>query len=149
MQGPNGKYYRSFQIEGNYAVVGKPGSHLTHFSPEDDKGRTATQKSFDSIRVTELEDRLAIIGTDKTACIIGKYNEGIRHLEILVSRPLQRIVCLLHTNELLLRRVLATLDGSTSSPNTFTGFTRKCLHKPVSTWSFGQLDQIPMSTSCS
>jgi len=91
-----------------------------------------------------LEDRLAILGTDGTACMTGKYNGCIRHLEELLHSQLQRIVCLLHANELPLRHVFATLDGSTSGPNTFTGLIGKCLHEPASTWSLGQFEQIAM-----
>ena len=44
-QGPNEKDYRSVQLEEHYTVVGEPGSYyLTHFSPEDGKGRTIAQK---------------------------------------------------------------------------------------------------------
>ena len=70
---------------------------VTHVSPKDGKGRTITHKLFDSIRGTELEDRLAIVGTDGTACITGKHNGCIQHLVELVHRPLQGIVCLYHT----------------------------------------------------
>ena len=55
-------------------------------------------------------------------------------------------MCLLHANELPLRHVFATLDGSTSGPNTFTGPIGKCLHGPASTWSVGQFEQIAMPT---
>ena len=98
VQGPNDKRYRSVQLDEHYTVVGEPGSyHLTHFSPENSKSRTIAQNLFDFLRATELEDRLAIYGI---ACITGKYSECIRHLEEIVHRPLQWIVCLLHTNEL-------------------------------------------------
>jgi len=75
VQCPNDKHYRSVELEEHYTVVGEPGSYyLTHFSPEDGKSRTIAQKLFDSTRGTELEDRLAIVGTDGTACMTGKYN---------------------------------------------------------------------------
>ena len=108
-----------------YTAVGEPGSYyLTHVS-ENGKGRTIAQNLFDSTRGTELEDRLAIIGTDGTACITGKYNGCIRHVEELLHRPLQWIVCLLHTNELPLIYVFATLDSSTSVPQYIYGSYRK------------------------
>jgi len=78
VQGPNDKRYRSVELEEHYTVVGEPGSlYLNHFSPEDGKGRTIVQKLFDSICGTELKDRLAIVGTDGTACMTGKYNRCI------------------------------------------------------------------------
>ena len=73
-----------------YTVVGEPGSYyLTHFSPEDGKGRTIAQKLFDSFSGTELEGKLAIVGTDGTASMTGKHNGCIRSLEELLHRPLQ------------------------------------------------------------
>ena len=94
-----------------------------------------------------MEDRLAIIGTDGTACMIGKYIGCIRHLEELVHRPHQWIVCLLHTNELPIRHFFAAPNGFTSGPNTFMGRIEKCLHEPVSNWSVGQFEQISMPIS--
>ena len=74
VQGSNDKHYRCVQLE-HYTAVGEPGSYyLTHVSLEDGKGRTIAQKLFDFIRGAELEDRLAIVGTDGTACMTGKYN---------------------------------------------------------------------------
>ena len=90
VQGPNDKHYRSIQLEEHYTAVGEPGSYyLTYVSPKDGKGRTIAQNLFDSIHGTELEDRLAIVDTDGTAYMTGKYNGCIRHLEELVPRPLQ------------------------------------------------------------
>ena len=60
---------------------------LTHFSPEDGKGRTIAQKLFDSFSGTELEGKLAIVGTDGTASMTGKHNGCIRSLEELLHRP--------------------------------------------------------------
>ena len=111
------KALRICSTEGHYTAVGKPGRYnLNHVSPGNGKGSTIAQKLFNSIRGTELEDRLAIVGTNGTACMTGKHNGCIRHLEELVHRPLQWNVCLLHTNKLPLKHIFATLDGSTSGP---------------------------------
>ena len=142
-QGPNEKHYRSVQLEEHYTVVGEPGSYyLTHFSPEDGKGRTIAQKLFDSFSGTELEGKLAIVGTDGTASMTGKHNGCIRSLEELLHRPLQWVVCLLHTNELPLRHVFAALDGATSGPDTFAGPIGKKILGPVSSWPVTQFKQV-------
>ena len=86
VQGPNDKHYGSVPLEEHYTAVGEPESYyLTHIFPEDGKGRTIAQILFDSICDTELEDRPAIVGTDVTACMTGKYNGCIRHLEKLCA----------------------------------------------------------------
>ena len=68
-----------------------------------------------------MEDRLAIVDTDSTVSMTGKHNGCIRGLEELVKRPLQWVVCSLHTIELPLRHVFASLNGETSDPDTFAG----------------------------
>lgn len=122
LRGPNRKLYRSVQLEEHYTVVGEPGEdYLTHFSPDDGKGRTIAQVLFNSFQGTELYDKLAIVGTDGTASMTGKYNGCIRDLEELLNRSLQWVICLLLINELPLRHVFATLDGIKYSTDTFTG----------------------------
>ena len=49
-------------------------------------------------------------------------NKGcIRKLEEALQRPLQWVVCLLHTSELPLRHVFVELDSSTKSLDAFAG----------------------------
>ena len=74
--------------------------YLSHFSTEDGKGRTIAQKIFNTIANTELHDKLTVVGTDGTAAMTGKFNGCIRKLEELLNKPLQWVICLLHTNEL-------------------------------------------------
>ena len=135
MQGPNDKFYRSVQLEDHYTMVGQPGEYyLSHFSTEDGKGRTIAQKIFNTIANTELHDKLTVVGTDGTAAMTGKFNGCIRKLEELLNKPLQWVICLLHTNELPLRHVFTMLDGTTNSPDTFAGPIGKCLTGDVSSW---------------
>ena len=133
-QGPNDKYYKSVQLEDHYTLIGEPGEYyLTHFSPEDDKGRTIAQ-IFNTIVDTELHNKLAVVGTDGTASMTGKYNGCIRSLEKLLNKPLQWVICLLHTNELPLRHVFTMLDDTTKSPDSFSGPIGKSLTGDVSSW---------------
>ena len=135
MQGPNDKFYRSVQLEDHYTMVGQPGEYyLSHFSTEDGKGGTIAQKIFNTIANTELHDKLTVVGTDGTAAMTGKFNGCIRKLEELLNKPLQWVICLLHTNELPLRHVFTMLDGTTNSPDTFAGPIGKCLTGDVSSW---------------
>ena len=136
VQGPNNKRNRSVQLEERYTAVSGPGTYyLSHFSPEDCKGGTIAKKLFDLFKDTELELKLAIVGTNGTASMTGKHNGCLRGLEELLNKPLQWIVCLLYTNELPLRVVFGVLDGSLSGPDTFVGPIGKKLHRPVSSWT--------------
>ena len=111
------------------------------------KAELLQKKLFDSLKDTELEHKLAIVGTDGTASMTGKYNGCIRGLEELLNKPLQWIVCLLHTNELSLRHVFGALDGSTSGPDTFAGPTGKKLHGPVSNWTTTRFKPLSVPSS--
>ena len=75
------------------------------------------------------------MGTDGTVSMTGKYYGCIRGLEELLNKPLQWIVCLLHTNKLSLRHVFGVLDGSVSGPETFKGPIGKKLNGSESSWT--------------
>ena len=76
----------------------------------------------------DLED-LEALGCDGTALNTGKESGVLRRFELHLERPLQRIVCLLHTNELPLRKLFRKLDGETTGPTTFRGPIGKRLHQ--------------------
>ena len=116
------KCYRKTIVEDHYVVVGEPGAFdLTHVSPPDGKGRSIAQTIFDKIKNTSLQDNLAAVGSDGTAVMTGAHNGAIRNLEKLCKRSVQWSICLLHCNELPLRHVFQALDGTTSSPDSFSG----------------------------
>ena len=142
-EGPNGKMYRSIELEEHYVLVGEPGTYyLTHLSPADGKGRTLAHEIFKVISETELFTKLTVIGIDGTALMTGKYNGAIRSLEELLKKPLQWSICLLHTNELPLRHVFMEIDGTTNSPDSFTGPIGKQLDGCVSEWPVASFKNI-------
>ena len=117
-QSDEGKKYRKTVLEEHYVIVGEPGEfYLTHVTREVGRGRTIARCIYSAIKTTDLEDKLAIIGSDGTATMTGPYNGAIRCLE----EPLQWAICLLHCNKLPLRHVFITIDGKTESPGTFCG----------------------------
>ena len=90
-------------------------------SPSDGKGRSIAHRIFNNIKATSLQETLAVVGSGGTAAMTGIYNGAIRCSEELCERPLQCAICLLHCNELPLRHVLQAQDGSTVSPDAFSG----------------------------
>ena len=61
----------------------------------------------------------------------GSGNDGglLTHLEKLIGRKCFWTICMLHTNELPLRHLIANLDGPTNSKNGFKGPIGKLLSK--------------------
>ena len=119
----------------HYVLVDEPGCfYLTHTSPEDGTASSIANTIFNPFKNTELHQNLAIVGADSTNVMTGLHQGVIRQLEVLVERPLQWCVCLLHLNELPLRHVFRELDGSTSGPASFSGKLGKSLDSLVSDW---------------
>ena len=145
------KCYRKTIVEEHYAVVGEPGAfYLTHVSPPDGKGRSIAQTIIDKIKDTSLQDNLAAVGSDGTAVMTGAHNGAIRNLEELCERSVQSFIFLWHCNELPLRHVFQALDGTTSSPDSFSGPVGKSLKSCVSEWGIAELlqHQVPICQYC-
>jgi len=119
------------QKEKHISVVAEPGSvYLDHVRPTCENGSAdCIANSVYSSLIAKRDD-----GTEKvclnTLSAVGSYGErtnagrekGVcRMLELFLKKPLQRIVCQLHFNELPLRHVFALLDGKTSGPKSFDG----------------------------
>lgn len=69
-------------------------------------------------------------------------------LEKQFGRPFHRLICLIHFNELPLRAIFTTLDGTTTGPNTFTGPIGKslenCESMPVTNFKRIFTDDMPV-----
>lgn len=64
---------------------------------------------------------LIAVGCDGTAVYTGKTNGVIACLEKKLKSELQHLVCIFHTNELLLRHLINKLDEVSTGPKTFSG----------------------------
>ena len=104
-------------------------------SPKSGTGRHIADSIYQVLKGTEIEQTLNIIGTDGTASMTGSKKGYIASLESLLQRPLQWVICLLHCNELPLRHVFTYWDGSTKSPDSFSGVIGSKLNGPVSEWN--------------
>ena len=95
------------------------------------------------LKDTPLEKVLVMAGSDTTSAMSGKHKGAIRHLELQLGRPLQWNMCLLHLNELPIRHIFTTLDGTTKSPDSFSGPIGKQLNGDVSDWKVVRFKSIP------
>ena len=139
----SGRYHQSTELIEHYVILGQPGEfYLTHLSPSNGKGQTIAEEVYNAIKDMELCDVLAVIGTDRTASMTGVKNGFIRCLEEKLARPLQWLICLLHCNELPLMHVFSEPDGTTKSPNSFSGPIGKELNSNVSDWPVKNFNAI-------
>jgi len=142
----NGRYHRHVELEEHYVIVGEPGEfYLSHVAPTSGSGSAIAQSVFNFLKDSLLYDKLAIIGSDGTASMTGAKKGAIRCLEELLQRPLQWAICLLHCNELPLRHIFKTLDGTTKSPSSFSGPIGKELSGSVTEWDVVKFKPIPNS----
>ena len=61
------------------------------------------------------------LGCDGTAINTGQHNGVIQQFEKDLNRPIQRIICLLHPNELSLRHIFVHLHCATFGVQNYSG----------------------------
>ncbi len=121
-----GKYFGSTIREEHVSVLSEPGGvYLTRFTPDSGTGKDLAKGLHRVLEENGSLDKVEAIGCDSTAANTDHQNGVIRELERLLGRPLQGLICQLHTNELPLRHLIELLDGPTSGANTFAGPIRR------------------------
>lgn len=120
--------------EDHYCMVSSDGSfigHLTVPKSHEMAGKEAQRIALEMITYFENNQidvsQLSALGCDGTSVNTGNIGGVLTHMERYLSRPVQRIVCLLHANELPFRHLFRMIDGATSGPNSFSGEIGKLL----------------------
>ena len=110
----------------HYTFVEEPGGRFLDFISVEQgnaTGKGLGREVTDLVRSYNSEETLIAVCTDGTNVNTGWKTGAIAELERNLEKPLQRLICLLHANELGLRHVYDLLDGGfgTSGPNSFKG----------------------------
>ena len=119
-----GKTYRRATItEEHYTILSEPGSlYMGHVSPQSGSAEHISISILKFVLDKNIEtDNVIAIGCDGTVINTGVRNGVIRKIETDMGKPLQWLICQLHSNELPLRHLLQNLDGKTAGPTAFTG----------------------------
>ena len=121
------KYYRRKLLEEHVCLAKEPGSeymgHVCPLSSSSDNISTSIWEFMGRNSETSIE----AIGCDGTVVNTGCKNGVIRLLEGRLNKPLQWLICLLHSNELPLSHLVQHLDGRTYGPTQFAGPIGKAL----------------------
>ena len=105
--------------EEHYVLVSFPSqSYVEHVVPGSGKANDISREILSVIRGSRSETTLRALVCDGTAVNTGKYNGVIRKIELHLGRPLQWLICLMHANELPLRKLIEVVDGKTTGPKT-------------------------------
>ena len=125
--------YPVIEKEEHYSVVSEPGGqYLFHFTPPpaDKDHKAAEQIAIELVKWMKeygVDKTLKFIGGDSTNVNSGIWGGTFQHVEKLLGRPLNWIVCGLHLVELPLRHLIIELDGPTKSDTGFQGPLGKAL----------------------
>lgn len=117
------KRARTEVTEEHITVLSEPGSkYIGHFSVSSGSANNIVNGLYDFCIQKKIDvNKIDSIGCDGTNTNVGWRAGVIRKFEEKLGKPLQWIVCQLHSNELPLRHLLIHLDGKTSGPRQFTG----------------------------
>lgn len=115
------------KIEEHISVLSQPNDeYLTHLTPAGGTGEQIASVLFEYLQNLPALD-LRAVGCDGTNVNTGWKAGAIALLEIKLGYPVQRFICLLHGNELPLRHIFQSIDGSTTGPTSFSGTIGKSL----------------------
>jgi len=123
------KYYAKTITEEHVTLVQEPKSvYLGHITPSSGCSKTIANDINDFHHNRNINtDDLRAVGCDGTNVNTGAVGGVIRIMELKLRRPLQWLICLLHTKELPLRHLMQKLDGGTQGPDVFSGIIGKAL----------------------
>ena len=112
----DGKLHRQITSEEHISIVFEPGSsYFTHVSPNSGTSKSIAKEILDALKSKSIDlEKIQAIGCDGTAVNTGVKERVIRILETTLNKPLQWLICQLHTNELLLRHLFVYVDGATT-----------------------------------
>lgn len=129
MKESESKRARTEVTEEHITVLSEPGSkYVGHFSLSSGSANDIVNGLFDFCIEKDIDvNKIDSIGCDGTNTNVGWKAGVIRKFEERLGKPLQWIICQLHSNELPLRHLLINLDGKTSGPRQFSGAIGKAL----------------------
>ena len=103
-----------------YGPKGKEVCIETH-KLEEGTGRVLAGKLTKTLGKQDSKETVKVIGSDSCSKNTG-HEKGVQAcVEEELERPLQRVLCLKHTIEVVWRKYFKSIDGMSSSPTTLTG----------------------------
>ena len=128
-----GRYHPRVEKQNHIAVTSEPdGIYRLHFTPPEaiPPSKPAREEALalhEWMVNLQVDKTVEVLGGDSTNPMSGWKGGAIAWLERMLGRKVFWVICMLHTNELLLRHLIENLDGKTSSKDGFTGPIGKLL----------------------
>lgn len=128
---------KKYVTELHITLLAVPGyKYLGHTLPATGSAEDILRSVLNFFELKEIGlEELRMVGCDGTITNTGWLGGVMTLLEKHLQRPLQRMVCLLHFNELPLRHLIEELDGPTDGPESFSGelgvLLKHCTELPI------------------
>ena len=118
----------SKEKEEHYVLTSEPdGTYMTHMAPTNGTAPVISDCVCDAMDNLGATETVEVIGSDTTNTMSGTDGGAQHFIETRLDKNLFRVLCLLHTNELPLRKLFIHLDGKTSGKDSFSGPIGKTL----------------------
>ena len=99
-------------------------------TPKDGTGKEIAKSLFKTVVNAEATDTVDVIGNDGCSGNNGPDNGACACFERYMGKPLQRVNCLLHGNELPFKASMVCHMGPTKGPSSHQGPINKAIHDP-------------------
>ena len=127
----NGITRNVVEVEEHISIIEEPGSrYLSHVTPKDGTGKEIAKSLFKTVVNAEATDTVDVIGNDGCSGNNGADNGACACFERYMGKPLQRVNCLLHGNELPFKASMVRHMGPTKGPSSHQGPINKAIHDP-------------------
>ena len=127
----NGISRNVVEVEEHISIIEEPGSrYLSHVTPKDGTGKEIAKSLFKTVVNAEATDTVAVVGNDGCSGNNGADNGACAYFERYMGKPLQRVNCLLHCNELPFKASMVRYMGPTKGPSSHQGPINKAIHDP-------------------
>jgi hypothetical protein len=144
----NGETIEKFSLgtEEHIVYTQEPGGdYLCHTAPKDGTGRGLAIDFGEVLAETKSKESLKCVSCDGTPVNTGWKDGLVAHLERDLGKKLLCLSCLLHQNELPLRKLFNESDGGfgTTGPESFGGEIGKLCSKPLHLEDVTAFEKVP------
>ena len=117
--------------------------YMTHFITKNGKGITIASHLKSELDKFDSSSSIKAASSDGCVTNTGFRNGAIRNLELLLNRPLQYFICLLHLAELVFCKLFMQVDGSLKGPSSYSGPIGSVICSGLSNGPMVQFNAIP------
>ena len=97
------------------------GTYLDHVILSNGTGVHIAHQTYEILKKYNSTESLLSVHSDGCVIHCGHRKGAIRHLENILNRPLQYLICALHLCELVFEKLFKHIDGGLTGPDSYSG----------------------------